>query len=67
MTEPPAAPRQLTIDEAIAIAVECQKNDQLDEADALLQRVLALEPDSPDALHFSGVLAHQRGRSDEAR
>ena len=66
MAEPPAAPRQLTIDEAIAIAVECQKNDQLDEADALLQRVLALEPDSPDALHFSGVLAHQRGRSDEA-
>jgi predicted TPR repeat methyltransferase len=66
MAEPPAAPRQLTIDEAIAVAVECQKNDQLDEADALLQRVLALVPDSPDALHFSGVLAHQRGRSDEA-
>jgi predicted TPR repeat methyltransferase len=66
MAEPPAVPRELTIDEAIAVAVECQKNDQLDEAHALLQYVLALVPDSPDALHFSGVLAHQRGRSGEA-
>jgi predicted TPR repeat methyltransferase len=66
MAEPTATPRQLTIAEATAVAVECLKNDQLDEADALLQRVLALVPDSPDALHFSGVLAHQRGRSREA-
>ncbi len=66
MAEPTATSRQLTIDEATAIAVECLKNDQLDEADALLQRVLAMVPDSPDALHFSGVLAHHCGRSREA-
>ena len=66
MAEPAVTPRPLTIDDAIAIAVECLQHDQLDEADALLQQVLALVPDSPAALHFSGVLAHQRGRSGEA-
>ena len=29
-------------------------------------RVLEAAPDHADALHFSGVLAHQRGRSDDA-
>ena len=28
-------------------------------------KILAVEPDHPDALHFAGILAHQQGRSDE--
>ena len=50
----------------MAIALECLKHDQLNDADALLPEVLAIVPDSPDALHYSGVLAHEPGRTDEA-
>jgi predicted TPR repeat methyltransferase len=66
MDEPPDAPRQLNVDEAVALAMECQRNGQLDEADAFYGAVLKLEPDHPSALHFSGVLAHQRRCGDEA-
>ena len=66
MEQSAAAPREVTVDEAMAIAIRCQKNGQLAEAEALYRRVLELEPDQPDALHYSGVLAHQHGRSEEA-
>jgi predicted TPR repeat methyltransferase len=66
MEQSPTAPREVTVDEAIAIALECQKNGQLAEAAALYRTVLALTPDQPDALHYSGVLAHQDGRSEDA-
>lgn len=66
MEQAPAGPRDLTIDEAMAIALECLKYDRLDEADALCRRILELVPDYPDALHYSGVLAHRQGRSDDA-
>ena len=64
--EPAAESRRMTVAEAMAIAIQCQKNDQLDEAEALLRKVLEVVPDAPDALHFSGVLAHQQGRREEA-
>jgi predicted TPR repeat methyltransferase len=35
-------------------------------AEDIYGTILEVAPDHPDALHFSGVLAHQRGRSDEA-
>jgi tetratricopeptide (TPR) repeat protein len=38
----------------------------LHEAEALYRQVLAAAPNHFDALHLSGVLMHQRGRSDEA-
>ena len=66
MEESAAAPRGVTVDEAIALAVRYQKEGQLAEAEALYRKVLELEPDQPAALHYSGVLAHQQGRSEEA-
>ena len=66
MNQPSTESRKITIAEAMAIAIQCQKNDQLDEAEALLRKVLEVVPDSADALHFSGVLAHQQGRSQDA-
>ncbi|MDO8478515.1 MAG: tetratricopeptide repeat protein [Candidatus Rokubacteria bacterium] len=66
MEQSPTAPREVTVDEAMAIAIRCQKNGQLAEAEALYRKVLELKPDQPDALHYSGVLAHQQGRSEEA-
>jgi predicted TPR repeat methyltransferase len=58
--------RELTLEEAVALAVLLQKNDQLVEARELYRRVLETAPDHPYALHYAGVLAHQQGRDDEA-
>ena len=63
-SDPPA--RELTIDEAIAVAIELQKQQQFAEAEQLYARVLDVAPYHPDALHYTGLLAHQRGRRDEA-
>ena len=60
------APREITTDEAMAIAIRCQQNGQLAEAEALYRKVLDVAPQRPDALHFSGVLAHQQGRDEDA-
>ena len=35
----------------------------LSQAEALYCQVLSTEPNSPDALHYLGMLAHQTGRS----
>ena len=66
MEQSPAAPRDLTVKEALAIAMRCQENGQLSDAEALYRKVLEVRPDQPDALHYSGVLAHQQGCSEEA-
>ena len=58
--------RELTLEEAISIAILLQKNEQLAEAEQLYRRIFEIAPDHPDALHYAGVLAHQQGRSDEA-
>jgi Predicted methyltransferase (contains TPR repeat) len=63
-SEPPT--RELTLEEAVSIAILLQKNEQLVEAQELYRRVLETAPNHPQALHYSGVLAHQQGRSDEA-
>jgi len=58
--------RELTIEEAIAVAILLQKNEQLTEALAIYTRVLESAPDHPHALHYAGVLAHQQGRHADA-
>ena len=63
-SEPPT--RELTLEEAVSIAILLQKNEQLVEAQELYRRVLETAPNHPNALHYSGVLAHQQGRTDEA-
>jgi predicted TPR repeat methyltransferase len=58
--------RELTLEEAIAIAILLTKNGQLDEAQKLFAAILETTPDNPEALHYAGVLAHRQGRSGEA-
>jgi predicted TPR repeat methyltransferase len=64
--EPTETPRELTLDEAITIAILLQKNEQFAEAEELYRRVLETAPNHPQALHYAGVLAHQQGRHEEA-
>ena len=66
MQESETPPRELTVDEAVALAILLQKNEQLVEAQELYRRVLDASPNHPDALHYAGVLAHQQGHSDRA-
>ena len=58
--------RELTVDEAIAFAIALQRDGQLDAAAELYRQVFVTEPDHPHALHYAGVLAHQRGCSEDA-
>lgn len=58
--------REISLDEAMAVALLFQKNGHLAEAEDVYRKILDVAPDHVDALHFRGVLAHQQGQSDEA-
>ncbi|HEY6822825.1 MAG TPA: tetratricopeptide repeat protein, partial [Steroidobacteraceae bacterium] len=60
------APDELTLGEALELAVRYHRADQLDVAESVYRRVLEMVPEDPEALHFLGVLLHQRGKHDEA-
>ena len=58
--------RELTVEEALEIAIHLQQHDQLAQADAVYSQILAVDPENARALHFAGVLAHQLGRSGDS-
>ncbi len=43
-----------------------QESGRLAEAEARYRRVLERDPEHPDALHLLGLIAHQKGRPEEA-
>jgi predicted TPR repeat methyltransferase len=55
---------ELSVPEALGLALRCQRNGELDKAEQVYAAVLELVPEHVDALHFLGVLAHQRGQSE---
>ena len=57
---------ELTLEEAVSVAIILQKSEQLVAAGEVYRRVLETAPDHPRALHYAGVLAHQQGRNAEA-
>ncbi|EGV30356.1 Methyltransferase type 12 [Thiorhodococcus drewsii AZ1] len=61
-----SAPKQLSIQDAVSFASNLHRNGHLKDARTLYSRVLELEPEHPDALHFMGVLEHQQGRNEAA-
>jgi Tfp pilus assembly protein PilF len=50
---------------AIELAIREQRNGKQNTAAEIYRRVLAVAPEHPDALHFSGLLAFQQGKKDE--
>src|SRR5436190_4701225 len=58
--------RALTLDEAVAVALALQQTEQWAAAEEIYRTILEAAPKHADALHFSGVLAHQRGRAEDA-
>jgi predicted TPR repeat methyltransferase len=66
MEHTPTTDRALTLDEAISFAVQLQQSQQFAAAAGIYQKILEVAPAHADALHFSGILAHQTGRGEEA-
>lgn len=62
----PSEETELTIPEALALAVQLHRDDHRLEAEPIYLAVLEAVPEHIDALNFLGVLAHQEGRSEEA-
>ena len=59
-------PAELSVDEAIRLAVALQQQQAWDDAEAIYRRILASMPDHPDAMHFFGVLQYHRGQTSDA-
>jgi predicted TPR repeat methyltransferase len=57
---------ELSVADALSVAMQLHRAGQLEEGETVYRRILEVAPDHPDALHFLGVLSHQRGRSDAA-
>jgi predicted TPR repeat methyltransferase len=57
--------REMTVHEAVSMAIVFQKAGRLEDAGRVLRRVLDVAPGHPAALHYAGVLAHQEGRTAE--
>lgn len=51
----------LTPEEALALAIERHKLEQLDDAEVIYKVLLERWPDHPDVLNHMGILQHQRG------
>lgn len=57
--------REVTLEDALRLAIEAHRAGQLGDAEKLYTRILEIAPDHPDALHFYGLMLHHRDRSDE--
>ena len=64
--QPASNDRTLTLDEAVSVALALQQAEQWEAAEDIYRTVLQAAPNHAYALHFSGVLAHQRARSEDA-
>jgi predicted TPR repeat methyltransferase len=63
---PEPAVREIGLDEALVLAVECQRSGRFEDAGSLYRKILELVPGHPAATHYSGILAQQQGRLEEA-
>lgn len=57
---------ELTIDQAMQIALGHHQASQLAEAERIYRQILAQNPDHADALHHLGMIAHRVGKLDAA-
>jgi predicted TPR repeat methyltransferase len=51
---------------ALAVAIRMHQTQQLDEAEAVYRTILDQFPKCPEALHFFGLLMHQKGDNNAA-
>jgi len=58
--------RAVGVPDAVALAIVMHHAGELADAEKLYRRILMVVPEHPDAVHYLGILLHQRDRSDEA-
>jgi Tfp pilus assembly protein PilF len=63
---PPSPTPEQEFAQLLALAAEHEAAGRLDEAEALLQRMLATNPDAHRAVHLFGIVAFRKGRMVEA-
>src|SRR5256885_15092277 len=63
---PEFAMPQLTLQQALELALQHHQAGRLGQAEHLYRQVLSHAPRHPDALHLMGVLASQNGQHDAA-
>ena len=66
MEEAETVSSELTMEQALELGIQMLKVGALDDAARLYGALREALPDEPNVLHFSGVLAHRQGRSEEA-
>ena len=57
---------EMSVEEAAQVGIGFLMLGQLGDAAALFEKLLAVRPDQPESLHYSGIIAHRRGNNDEA-
>ena len=57
---------ELTVQQALAAAMQQHQQGKLREAEAVYRQILAVQPNNPDALHLLGTLAGQVGKHEAA-
>ena len=67
-SETPLKPgqRRVTLADALTQIAALERENKLEEADDLANRVLKAAPEHPHVLHMAGITAYRRGRVDEA-
>ncbi len=58
--------QDLSIEEALSVAVLLQQKGRMDDAEKVCRAVLEAVPGHPDALHFLSLSLHRRGANEEA-
>jgi tetratricopeptide (TPR) repeat protein len=59
----PPTPAVQTVGQLMQTALQHQQAGRLPQADAIYRQVLRTHPDHPDALHLSGLVAYQEGKT----
>lgn len=59
------APAELSLGEALGLALRLHREKAYEGAEALYRRIIEAAPELADAHHFLGVLCHESGRSAE--
>jgi predicted TPR repeat methyltransferase len=66
MEDAPATPTELSFEEALSLGVDMLRMGAFEDAERLYGTLRQIAPDDANVLHFSGVLAHRQGHTDEA-
>ena len=66
VTEPAALPQSFNPGQLLMLAEQKRRHNFLGDADELIRRAIAAEPDNAEAHHMLGIVAHQSGKLPEA-